>query len=108
MHNFKPGDLAVIVGGNEEDLGKVVEILGIFVDDRPLHIFMGEVHQGVNDGSAAAFVDMPGLGIWLWTQKFLMPIHGEFDQEIRQASDSYELVVTNLSDGSRRVIGGRA
>ncbi|GFM89367.1 hypothetical protein PSCICO_47660 [Pseudomonas cichorii] len=86
-HQFKPGDLALVISSGEKGLiGRVVEVLKVLFDDREEYDAYGEIHEGHADGSPSAFVDFGGHnGVWFFSQKNLMPLRGDFLSEQQKA-----------------------
>lgn len=81
-HQFKPGDLAMIINsGQSEDLGKVVKILEVLLDDQSYYKRNGEIHEGDRDGSPSAFVEFEDGDVWMFSQSWLMPLRGDFHPE---------------------------
>lgn len=93
MSQFKPGDLAMIIGSSEPaDIGRVCEVVGVLIDDRWTHTFMGERHDGCADGVWSAFVDLGSDhgGIWMFGQNQLMPLKKDFQPEQQKSREVVE------------------
>ncbi|EWC39576.1 hypothetical protein [Stutzerimonas stutzeri] len=88
-HNFKPGDLALVISSGEEELiGKTVEVLEVLLDSQKEYEAYGCIHEGDADGSPSAFVDFGGANdVWLFSQKNLMPLRGDFQPERQKESE---------------------
>lgn len=90
MNQFKPGDLALIIDSSEpEDIGRVCEVVGVLINDKTEHLFMGELHDGDADGIWSAFVDLGASsgGIWLFGQYQLMPLKKDFQPEQQKSQE---------------------
>lgn len=102
-HNFKPGDLAVIINSGEPSvIGMVCKILSILLDDKEMHDFEGELHRGSNDGSPSAFVELEGFGNCFFDLSFLIPLRGDFKP------DEDDVSFYDLRTGRQHLLGGRA
>ncbi|VVN78933.1 hypothetical protein [Pseudomonas fluorescens] len=98
-HNFKPGDLALIVGARRrpDAIGKVVELVeylhpgqeGSFLfnnrgpftngDDEATWLVVGDIE-------AFSFTDLAGLA--LVSSRYLMPLRGDFAPEQQKAKEA--------------------
>lgn len=89
-HQFKPGDLALVINcGQEERIGTTVEVLEVLLDDQKEYQAYGFTHEGHGDGSPSAFVDFGGTGdVWFFSQKNLMPLRGDFAPEQQKAKEA--------------------
>lgn len=86
-HQFKAGDLAMVIeSGDPADIGKSVEIVCVLIDDKDLHFFRGQAFQGWADHAPCAFIIMDGE-IWMWQQKNLMPLRGDFEPDREKAQE---------------------
>jgi hypothetical protein len=98
-HNFKPGDVAVIVGANSltQNIGKQCELLRLIVsgdmyiapngavyqhDDVPCWVVVGEGLFWIADGD-------PVLGDFgVHEPRHLMPLRGDFTPEQQKAKEA--------------------
>lgn len=91
MSQFKPGDLALVINsGDEACIGRIVEILEVLIDTKKEYKAYGFTHGGLADGSPSAFVDFGGDDIWLFAQKNLMPLKGDFQPEQQKSREVVE------------------
>jgi hypothetical protein len=87
-HNFKPGDLALIINcGDKSLIGKAVEVLELLIDSKKEYDAYGCLHTGAADGSLSAFIDLGGGDVWLFSQKNLMPLRGDFAPEQQKSRE---------------------
>ncbi len=88
-HNFKPGDLALVISSVTESLiGKTVEILELLIDSQKEYDAHGCLHAGAADGSPSAFIDFGAGDVWLFSQKNLIPLRGDFSPEQQKAREA--------------------
>lgn len=89
-HQFKPGDMALVINcGEEERIGRTVEVLEVLIDRQKEYQAYGFTHEGHADGSASAFVDFGGADdVWFFSQKNLMPLRGDFTPEQQKAKET--------------------
>lgn len=121
MHNFKPGDLAVILrGGNPANAGKCVELVRLIAD--------GDFYEDPTGKLAGRIFNNAGVSVWLvvgdvsdqltggksysgFTQKAeenLMPLRGDFKPEEDDLAEYADVSFYDLRTGRQRLVGGRA
>ncbi|KAA8702443.1 hypothetical protein [Pseudomonas proteolytica] len=96
-HNFKPGDLALIVGYSRspENVGKSCELVAFLLPgdriDFPVIGFDGVRHTGDKPGwfvAGDALVSTSGsTGYTMVLEKNLMPLRGDFTPEQQKAKE---------------------
>lgn len=89
IHQFKSGDLALIVGSlNASHIGQCVEVMDVFVDSQREYLYGGHEHLTEATGQPCAFVNVGTTGAWIYPQRLLMPLHGNFTPEQQKAKEA--------------------
>lgn len=95
-HNFKPGDLALIVGtvSHPQNIGKTCELIEHLDPGQVSHWKDSEGFHQKNDDTSAAWIvsghELSGDGVrgsLLVDSKHLMPLRGDFAPERQKAQE---------------------
>lgn len=88
-NQFKAGDLTLIVFSlNPSHMGQCVEVMDVFVDSKCEYLYGGHEHMTDATGRSCAFVRVRDTGAWIYQQRHLMPLRGDFETERQKAKEA--------------------